>query len=120
MSDLIKNIKGTQDILYEENDTWQYLENFIHHYLKKYGYSQIRNPIFQSTYSFSRSIGSQTEIVSKEMYSWIYQVGNHLTLKPESTASVVRSFIQHKLGKKNSINKLYYIVTGRSHSSSMA
>ena len=111
MSDLIKNIKGTQDILYEENDTWQYLENFIHHYLKKYGYSQIRTPIFESTYLFSRSIGSQTDIVSKEMYSWIDQGGNHLTLKPESTASVVRSFIQHKLGKKNSINKLYYIDT---------
>ena len=53
MSDLIKNIKGTQDILYEENDTWQYLENFIHHYFKKYGYSQIRTPIFESTYLFS-------------------------------------------------------------------
>ena len=67
--------------------------------------------MFENTNLFSRSIGLQTDIVSKEMYSWIDQGGNNLTLKPEATASVVRAYIQHNLGKKNPINKLYYIDT---------
>ena len=111
MSESLKNIKGTQDILFDDNNIWQYLESNIHNFLNKYGFSQIRTPIFENTNLFSRSIGLQTDIVSKEMYSWTDQGGNNLTLKPEVTASVVRAYIQHNLGKKNPINKLYYIDT---------
>ena len=111
MSELLKNIKGTKDVLYDENNVWQYLESYIHKFLNKYGFSQIRTPLFENTNLFSRSIGLQTDIVSKEMYSWIDQGGNNLTLKPEVTASVVRAYIQHNLGKKYPINKLYYIDT---------
>ena len=111
MSESLKNIKGTQDILFDDNNIWQYLESHIHQFLNKYGFSQIRTPIFENTNLFSRSIGTQTDIVSKEMYSWTDQGGNNLTLKPEVTASVVRAYIQHNLGKKNPINKLYYIDT---------
>ena len=111
MSESLKNIKGTQDILFDDNNIWQYLESNIHQFLNKYGFSQIRTPIFENTNLFSRSIGTQTDIVSKEMYSWTDQGGNNLTLKPEVTASVVRAYIQHNLGKKNPINKLYYIDT---------
>ena len=111
MSELLKNIKGTRDVLFDENNIWQYLESYIHKFLNKYGFSQIRTPLFENTNLFSRSIGLQTDIVSKEMYSWIDQGGNNLTLKPEVTASVVRAYIQHNLGKKYPINKLYYIDT---------
>ena len=111
MSKSLKNIKGTQDILFDDNNIWQYLESHIHQFLNKYGFSQIRTPIFENTNLFSRSIGTQTDIVSKEMYSWTDQGGNNLTLKPEVTASVVRAYIQHNLGKKYPINKLYYIDT---------
>jgi histidyl-tRNA synthetase len=111
MSESLKNIKGTQDILFDDNNVWQYLESSIHKFLTKYGFLQIRTPLFENTNLFSRSIGLQTDIVSKEMYSWTDQGGTNLTLKPEVTASVVRAYIQHNLGKKNPINKLYYIDT---------
>ena len=109
MKEIIKNIKGTKDILPNEVAIWQYVEDKIHLFFQKYGYHQIRTPKFENTSLFNRSIGLDTDIVNKEMYSWTDQGGNNLTLKPEVTASVVRSFIQHNLGKINSINKLYYI-----------
>ena len=107
--DIIKNIKGTKDILGEESFVWQYLENKLHNFFQQYGYQEIRTPAFEDSQLFNRSIGKETDIVSKEMYSWTDQGGNNLTLKPELTASVVRAFIQHNLGKRNNINKLYYI-----------
>jgi len=74
-----------------------------------YGYKEIRTPAFEHSEVFSQGVGEETDIVSKEMYSWTDQGGNNLTLKPELTAPVARSFIQHNLGVQNSINKLYYI-----------
>ena len=109
MQKILKNIKGTKDILPGEVEVWQYVENTVHLFFKNFGYEQIRTPKFENTALFNRSIGLDTDIVNKEMYSWTDQGGNNLTLKPEVTASVVRSFIQHKLGKINNINKLYYI-----------
>ena len=109
MSNIIRNIKGTKDILPNESNVWQYIEDKIHSFFKIYGYSEVRTPAFENTALFKRSIGEETDIVSKEMYNWIDQGGNNLTLKPEVTASVARLFIQHNLGKINPINKLYYI-----------
>ena len=109
MSEIIKNIKGTKDILGIESNLWQYIESEIHSFMKLYGYDEIRTPKFENSSLFNRSIGQDTDIVSKEMYSWKDQGGNNLTLKPEVTASVVRAFIQHNLGKRNPLNKLYYI-----------
>ena len=106
---MINNIKGTKDILPNESPLWQHIENKIHNFFKLFGYSEIRTPKFEDTKLFNRSIGENTDIVSKEMYSWVDQGGNSLTLKPEVTASVVRSVIQHKLNYSNKINKLYYI-----------
>jgi histidyl-tRNA synthetase len=74
-----------------------------------YGYKEIRTPAFEHSEVFSQGVGQETDIVSKEMYSWTDQGGDNLTLKPELTAPVARSFIQHNLGVQNSINKLYYI-----------
>ena len=72
-------------------------------------HGEIKTPAFENTELFIRGVGTETDIVSKEMYSWKDQGGNNLTLKPEVTASVVRAFIQHNLGKRNLLNKLYYI-----------
>ncbi len=74
-----------------------------------YGYQEIRTPAFEKTELFARGIGEETDIVSKEMYSWTDQGGERLTLKPELTAPVVRSFIQHSLGSQSAVNRLYYM-----------
>ena len=105
----IRSVKGTQDILPDQSSRWQDLELTIQKIMDKYGYKEIRTPAFENTEVFLRGVGQETDIVSKEMYSWTDQGGNNLTLKPELTAPVVRSFIQHNLGQINSINKLYYI-----------
>ena len=105
----IRSIKGTQDILPEESIKWQSLENEIRTITSHYGYEEIRTPAFEQTKLFSRGVGEETDIVSKEMYSCTTQGGENLTLKPELTASVARAYIQHNLGLVSPVNKLYYI-----------
>ena len=105
----IRSVKGTQDILPDQSTRWQDLELTIQKIMDSYGYKEIRTPAFEHSEVFSQGVGEETDIVSKEMYSWTDQGGNNLTLKPELTAPVARSFIQHNLGVQNSINKLYYI-----------
>ena len=105
----IRNIKGTHDILPGETDRWQFLEKIIHDIGSMFGYQEIRTPIFEETKLFSRSVGEDTDIVSKEMYSWKDRDGTDLTLRPELTAPVVRSFIQHSLGTSAPVQRLYYI-----------
>tara|TARA_B100000902_G_C27320797_1_gene924347 strand:+ start:3667 stop:4920 length:1254 start_codon:yes stop_codon:yes gene_type:complete len=109
MKNILKNIKGTKDISAEESYIWQYIENYIHNFFDSFGYSEVRTPTFENTELFVRSIGGDTDIVSKEMYSWIDQGNNTLTLRPEFTASVVRYFIQNQLHKINPSHKIYYI-----------
>ena len=87
MKNIIRKIKGTNDILPDESLIWIYFENYIRDFFQKYGYKEIRTPIFESTELFLRSIGKDTDIVSKEMYSWVDQGNNNLTLRPELTAS---------------------------------
>jgi len=109
MSDIIRNIKGTKDILFDETSIWIYLENYIHKFFANFGYKEIRTPSFENTELFLRSIGEDTDIVSKEMYSWTDQGNNKLTLRPELTASVSRSYIQHQLSKQQKSHKFYYL-----------
>jgi histidyl-tRNA synthetase len=106
---MIKAIKGTSDILPEEIVNWNYLTKIVQDQMKYFNYKEIRTPIFEHTALFSRGIGESTDIVSKEMYSFTDRSENNLTLKPEMTASVVRSFIEHSLGKQSGLNKLFYI-----------
>ena len=105
----IQSIKGTHDILPDQSWKWRQLETSLHNFMALYGYREIRTPAFEETELFSRSVGEDTDIVSKEMYSWTDQGGTHLTLKPELTAPVVRSFIQHNLPGTSPITKLYYM-----------
>ena len=95
--DKIKTIKGTHDILPEFSHNWQNLEKTIHDSAKLFGYKEIRTPIIEQAKLFNRGIGEGTDIVSKEMYSWLDRDEKAIALRPEMTASVVRSFIQHKL-----------------------
>ncbi len=106
---MIKSIPGTKDILPEEIIYWKNLENIVHQIFSNFNYKEIRTPIFEETILFSRGIGEETDIVGKEMYTFFDKGNTSLTLKPEMTASVVRSFIEHSLGKLQPLNKLYYI-----------
>ncbi len=105
----IRSIKGTQDILPDQSHRWQALEAAIRNTMGRYGYEEIRTPAFERTELFARGVGEETDIVSKEMYSWTDQGGENLTLKPELTAPVARAYIQHNMGGQSPTNKLYYI-----------
>ena len=104
-----RSIKGTYDVLPNISNKWKNVELHIHQYLSRAGYSEIRTPIFENTELFKQSVGEDSDVVSKEMYSWVDQGGTDLTLKPEYTASVVRSYIQNNLNSISPISKLYYI-----------
>ena len=106
---MLKAVTGTKDILPEEIPSWKLVEETVRRILKNFNYSEIRTPLFEETTLFARGIGEETDIVSKEMYTFTDRSETSLTLKPEMTASVVRAFIEHSLGKQQPLNKLYYI-----------
>ena len=89
--------KGTQDILPQESARWQYVEDFARKTFKKYNYGEIRTPIFEHYEVISRSVGDTTDIVTKEMYDFYDKGDRHITLRPEGTAPVVRSYVENKL-----------------------
>ena len=89
--------KGTQDVLPKETARWQYVENFARETFKKYHYGEIRTPMFEHYEVISRSVGDTTDIVTKEMYDFHDKGDRHITLRPEGTAPVVRSYVENKL-----------------------
>ncbi|MEI6520580.1 MAG: histidine--tRNA ligase [bacterium] len=101
--------RGTQDILPGVTEKWQKLEKIFSDFAKKYGYNEIRTPIFESTDLFQRGVGEETDIVSKQMYSFESRGGEGLTLRPEGTAPTVRAVIQNNLISQGGITKLYYM-----------
>ena len=105
----IRSIKGTHDILPAQSKDWQDLESQIHKTTNLYGYEEIRTPIIENAALFNRGVGQETDIVSKEMYSWDDKDKSTISLRPEMTASVVRSYIQHNLGSNSLLHRLYYI-----------
>ncbi|KAF0152326.1 MAG: histidyl-tRNA synthetase [Ignavibacteria bacterium] len=105
---MIKAVTGTNDILPAEILRWNYLEEIVKKTFAQFNYKEIRTPIFELTQVFARGIGEATDIVSKEMYTFIDRSGDSLTLRPELTASVVRAFVEHSLDKKQGLNKLFY------------
>ena len=104
----IKSIKGVKDILPGEIEKWQWVESIAHRIFSRYGFKEIRPPIFEYTNLFKRSIGDTTDIVEKEMYTFTDKGGEEITLRPEGTASVVRSYIEHKMHGQNPLVKLFY------------
>lgn len=108
MASKIQSIRGMHDVLPDQSPLWQFLENTVKDCLKSYAYSEIRMPIVESTDLFCRSIGEVTDIVEKEMYTFDDRNGDSLTLRPEGTASCVRSGIQHGLFH-NQQQRLWYM-----------
>lgn len=104
-----KAIYGTHDLLPDSTPWWQNLEDIVRKVMKLHNYQEIRTPIFEATELFARSIGLDTDIVKKEMYTFTDQGKRSLTLRPEATASVVRAYLEHNLGKLSPFIKLYYI-----------
>ena len=106
---MYRRLKGTKDILPDEIYQWQYIENKIRDHLERNNYQEIRTPVFEVTELFARGIGSDTDVVSKEMYTFTDKGDASLTLRPELTAPVMRAYLQNNLGQINPVTKLYYI-----------
>ncbi|KAB2921486.1 MAG: histidine--tRNA ligase [Bacteroidetes bacterium] len=102
-------IKGTKDILPAETARWQHVEQTVRSVFHRYNYREIRTPVFEQTSLFARSIGELTDIVGKEMYTFADRSGDSITLRPEGTASVMRSYIQNNLAQDQPLTKVYYI-----------
>jgi histidyl-tRNA synthetase len=106
---MIKAIKGTRDILPPASTVWNHVEAVTRRVFRAYNYQEIRTPIFEETSLFARGVGEETDIVSKEMYTFEDRDGTSITLRPENTASVIRAFIEHRLDQIPGLQKLYYI-----------
>jgi histidyl-tRNA synthetase len=111
----MKAVRGTRDLLPPDTELWNHIESTARSVFKRYAFGEIRTPIFEDTQLFARSVGEETDIVSKEMYTWEdrpraqSEKAQSLTLRPENTAGVVRAYIEHKLGDSGLLQKLYYI-----------
>ena len=106
---MIKAVKGMRDILPPSSTAWNQVEAISRELFRTYNYHEIRTPILEETALFARGVGEETDIVSKEMYSFDDRDGSSLTLRPEATASVMRSYIEHRLDQIPGLQKLYYI-----------
>jgi histidyl-tRNA synthetase len=111
---MIKSPRGTRDLLPPDTALWNFVESAVRDVFRAYNFHEIRTPIFESTELFARGVGEETDIVSKEMFTWEDRgraesdKGQSLTLRPENTAGVVRAYIEHKLWDRG-LNKLFYI-----------
>jgi histidyl-tRNA synthetase len=111
----LKAVRGTRDLLPPETALWNRIETMARQIFARYNFGEIRTPIFEDTALFARSVGEETDIVSKEMYTWEDRAraqsekAQSLTLRPENTAGAVRAYIEHKLGESGQLQKLYYI-----------
>jgi histidyl-tRNA synthetase len=108
MGNQIRSVKGTRDLLPPESGIWAAVEDKARAVFSLFGYREIRTPILESTELFVRSVGETTDIVGKEMYSFEDRKGRSLSMRPESTASVVRAFVQHGLQMQSMPVKLFY------------
>jgi histidyl-tRNA synthetase len=111
----LKAVRGTRDLLPPETALWNRIEATARSVFARYNFGEIRTPVFEDTALFARGVGEETDIVSKEMYTWEDRARaqsekpQSLTLRPENTAGVVRAYIEHKLGDTGQLQKLYYI-----------
>src|SRR6201996_5234367 len=111
----LKAPRGTRDLLPPDTALWNHIDTIARSVFARYGFGEIRTPIFEATELFARGVGEETDIVSKEMFTWEDRAraqsekSQQLTLRPENTAGVVRAYIEHKLGQSGALQKLYYI-----------
>ena len=106
---MIKAVKGTRDILPPSSKIWNDVEAITRELFRTFNYQEIRTPIIEETALFARGVGQDTDIVSKEMYTFEDRDGSSITLRPEATASVMRAYIEHRLDQVPGLQKLYYI-----------
>src|ERR1700733_13266392 len=106
---ILQAVRGTRDLLPPETELWNHIDTTARRVFERYSFGEIRTPILEETQLFSRSVGEETDIVSKEMYTFSPEPGQSLTLRPENTAGVVRAYIEHQLGESGQLQKLYYI-----------
>ena len=106
---MIQLIRGFKDILPGEVEVWQHIESVARELFEDFGFKEIRIPIMERTELFARSIGEDTDIVEKEMYTFPDRKGDLITLRPEATASICRSYIQHKMYADDPVKKFYTI-----------
>ena len=108
---ILQAVRGTRDLLPPETALWNHIDATARRVLERYSFGEIRTPILEETQLFSRSVGEDTDIVSKEMYTFTpdAESSQSLTLRPENTAGVVRAYIEHQLGETGQLQKLYYI-----------
>ena len=111
---MIKAVRGTRDLLPPDTELWNFVERKVREVFARYNYHEIRTPVFESTELFARGVGEETDIVSKEMFTWEDRgraesdKGQSLTLRPENTAGIVRAYIEHKLWERG-LNKFFSI-----------
>jgi histidyl-tRNA synthetase len=106
---LIKAVKGTRDLLPPSTEVWNRVESVARDVFRAYNYHEIRTPILEETQLFARGVGQETDIVTKEMYTFEDRDCTSLTLRPENTASVIRAYIEHRLDQRPGVQKLYYM-----------
>jgi len=106
---LIQSVKGMRDILPPSSAVWNQVEAAARRTFARFNYREIRTPVLEETALFARGVGEETDIVSKEMYTFEDRDGSSLTLRPENTASVLRAYIEHRLDQRPGVQKLYYI-----------
>src|ERR1700759_1053085 len=112
---MLKAVRGTRDLLPPDTDLWNRVDAKVRGVFARYNFHEIRTPIFEDTQLFARSVGEETDIVSKEMFTWEDKAraqsekAQSLTLRPENTAGVVRAYIEHKLGETGQLQKVFYI-----------
>src|ERR1700675_4797832 len=106
---MIRAVKGTRDLLPPDTAVWNRVDRVAREVFRAYNYHEIRTPILEETQLFARGVGEETDMVSKEMYTFEDRDGNSLTLRPEATASVMRAYIEHRLDQRPGVQKLYYM-----------
>jgi histidyl-tRNA synthetase len=106
---MIQAVRGTYDLLPGDIEIWQAVESRIRNVFHTYGFNEIRTPILEATELFVRGVGEETDVVSKEMYTFADRDGSSLSLRPEGTAPVIRAYIEHQLQNEARMMKLYYI-----------
>ncbi len=106
---MIKAIRGTRDLLPPSTGVWNHVEQAAREIFRVFNYQEIRTPLLEETQLFARSVGEETDIVTKEMYTFDDRDGSSLSLRPEATASVIRAYLEHRLDQQPGLQKLYYI-----------
>src|ERR1700737_4530953 len=108
---ILQAVRGTRDLLPPETELWNHIDTTARRVFERYSFGEIRTPVLEDTPLFARGVGEETDIVSKEMYTFTpdAESAQSLTLRPENTAGVVRAYIEHQLGETGQLQKLYYI-----------